>query len=106
MVELQPEAGPVLVTVEYHIAPKHSQDFVQVMHELSDARKRGGAIRWGLFYDTANPSRFVETFIVESWTEHLSRHERTTVADRLAEERVGAFLSSALLVSHPIYARE
>lgn len=108
MVELQPEAGPVLVTVEYHINPERSQDFVQVMHGLSDARKRGGAIRWGLFYDTADLSRFVEIFIVESWAEHLRQHERTTVADRLAEERVGAFLSSDKppLVSHLIYARE
>jgi MFS family permease len=108
MVELRPEAGPVLVTVEYHIDPKQSQDFVQVMHELSDSRKRDGAIRWGLFYDTADPNRFVETFIVESWAEHLRQHERATVADRLAEEGVRAFLSSDKppIVSHLIYARD
>lgn len=108
MIELRPEAGPVLVTVEYHIDPKRSQDFVQVMHGLSDSRKRGGAICWSLFYDAADPNRFVETFIVESWAEHLRQHERTTVADRLAEDCVQAFLSDDKppLVSHLIYARD
>lgn len=108
IVELRPEVGPVLVTVEYHIDSKRSQDFIKIMHELSDSRKRGGAIRWGLFYDTAAPNRFVETFIVESWAEHLRQHERTTVADRLVEERIRAFLSDDKppIVSHLIYARD
>lgn len=106
--ELNPEAGPVLVTVEYHIDSQRSPEFIHLMHQLSHARRRGGATRWGLFYDTANPTRFVETFIVDSWAEHLRQHERTTVADRLAEERIEAFLANNQppIVSHFIYARE
>lgn len=108
MVELKPEAGPVLVTVEYQINPERSQDFIQVMHELGNIRRRDGAIRWGLFYDIAYPSRFVETFIVESWAEHLRQHGRTTIADRLAEEHVRLFLSDDKppIVSHLIYAND
>jgi len=45
---------------------------------------------WGLFRDTADPSRFIETFMVESWAEHLRQHERITAADRVVEEHVRA----------------
>ena len=33
----------------------------------------------------------IETFLVESWTEHLRQHERVTNADRLIEEKVLQF---------------
>lgn len=71
MIELRPDDGPVLITVEYHIDPARSQEFAQAMHALSRSRRRDGAIRWGLFHDTAEPSRYLETFVVESWAEHL-----------------------------------
>jgi MFS family permease len=89
--ELRLEDGPVLVTVEYHIDPQRMPEFVQAMQALRLVRRRDGAIRWGLFSDTANPSRCVETFVVESWAEHLRQHERFTMTDRIAEEQVRAF---------------
>lgn len=106
VIELRPDDGPVLITVEYRIEPTRSRDFAKVMHDLSRARRRDGAIRWGLFHDTADPSRYVETFVVESWAEHLRQHERVTVADRAAEERAFAFHigDAPPTVSHLIYA--
>lgn len=106
MIELRPDDGPVLITVEYQIDPQRSPEFTKAMHALSLVRRRDGAIRWGLFQDTAVPSRYVETFIVESWAEHLRQHERVTIADQIAEERVGAFVISdePPTVSHLIYA--
>lgn len=106
MIELRPDDGPVLITVEYQIDPERSHDFTKAMHALSRVRRRDGAIRWGLFQDTAVPSRYVETFVVESWAEHLRQHERVTIADRIAEQRVGAFQISDKppTVSHLIYA--
>lgn len=78
---------------------------LNLLHALSSVRRRDGAIRWGLFYDTADPSRYVETFIVESWAEHLRQHERVTVADRAVEERALAFQigDAPPTVSHLIY---
>jgi quinol monooxygenase YgiN len=89
--ELRLEDGPVLVMVEYCIDPQRMSEFVQVMQALRLVRRRDGAIRWGLFRDTANPNRCVETFVVESWAEHLRQHERFTMTDRIAEEQVRAF---------------
>ena len=63
ILEPRPEQGPVLVTMEYLIDPPQSGQFAQIMRALSVIRRRDGAIRWGLFQDTANPGRFLETFI-------------------------------------------
>ncbi|WP_277877991.1 MFS transporter [Leptolyngbya sp. FACHB-261] len=106
VMELAPEDGPVLITVEYQIEPEHSQEFVQAMQQVGLSRRRDGAIRWGLYRDPANPSRHVETFVVKSWAEHLRQHERVTVADRLAEEQARAFHigKESPIVLHLIYA--
>jgi MFS family permease len=58
---------------------------------LRAIRRRDGAVNWGLFQDLADPSRWVETFVVETWAEHLRQHERITVEDRHVEEAVRAF---------------
>jgi quinol monooxygenase YgiN len=81
VVGVEPEEGPVLVTVEYRVYPERSQEFVRVMHEFGRIRRRDGAARWGLFRDLADPTRYLETFLVESWAEHLRQHERLTMAD-------------------------
>lgn len=92
-VRIKPRAddGPVLVTVEYHIDPKHAQDFTSAMQPVRRQRLRDGAFRASLYADPANPTRYVETFVVVSWAEHLRQHERVTVSDRIAEERARAF---------------
>jgi len=87
----QLEDGPVLVLVEYYIDPVQADEFVRAMDAVRLARRRDGAMRWGLFSDAAAPSRYVETFLVESWVEHMRQHERVTGVDRTAQERVHAF---------------
>jgi MFS family permease len=91
ILEPKPEQGPVLVTMEYLIDPPRSGQFAQAMRALGVIRRRDGAIRWGLFQDTANPGLFLETFIVETWIEHLRQHERMTVADRSVEDKAFSF---------------
>ncbi len=77
------------------------------MRAVRKQRLRDGAYRWGLYNDAAAPSRFVETFVVESWAEHLRQHGRVTVADRDVEEVARAFHvgSQPPVISHLIYAR-
>ena len=108
VIELRPDDGPVLITVEYRIDPMTSGEFAQAMHAVRLSRRRDGAIRWGLFRDTADPSRYVETFVVESWAEHLRQHERVTITDRAVEERARAFHigDTPPIVSHLIYAHD
>jgi MFS family permease len=91
VMELDPEEGPVLVTIEYRIDPSKGQEFVRVMDRLGRSRRRSGAAQWGVFHDAADPSRYLETFIVGSWVEHLRQHERVSVAEKELQERVRTF---------------
>ncbi len=88
---LRPEDGPVLVMIEYHIDPVRADEFAVAMDAVRLGRRRDGAMRWGLFSDAADPSRYVETFLVESWVEHMRQHERVTGTDRAAQERAHSF---------------
>jgi predicted MFS family arabinose efflux permease len=85
------DRGPVLVTVEYRIDPAQRQPFLAALDRLGHERRRDGAYRWGVFEDAADPARFVETFLVESWLEHLRQHERVTNADRVLQSEVRRF---------------
>ena len=86
-----PNDGPVLVTLEYRIDPINAEEFSRVMQALSLTRRRDGAIQWGLYQDLSDPSRFVETIVVESWGEHRRQFERVTNSDRVIEEHARAF---------------
>jgi hypothetical protein len=80
-IEPHPEDGPVLITVEYEIDPVNAQRFVLAMADLGRIRRRDGAFRWNLYADLERTGRYVETFVVDSWSEHMRQHERLTVAD-------------------------
>ena len=89
----RPGQGPVLVTLEYAVPLEAAGEFAAVMHRVERMRRRTGARAWGLYQDSTDPGRFVETFVVESWEEHLRQHGRVTHSDRKLEERRDVFLS-------------
>jgi MFS family permease len=105
---IHPEHGPVLVTVEYLVDPRRGHEFARAMKAVRRIRRRDGAIRWGLYEDTAQPGRYLETFVVDSWAEHLRQHERVTVSDREMEARARAFHQGLEppKITHLIAARE
>jgi len=86
------DRGPVVVTVEYRVPAQNQRLFLDAMTELRRQRRRDGAYQWGIYQDAAEPERFVETFHLTSWLEHLRQHERVTEADRRHQERVAALL--------------
>jgi MFS family permease len=90
---IEHDRGPVLVTVEYRVNPRDRNAFLVALHQLGRERRRDGAYRWRVFEDAAAEGRFVETFLVESWLEHLRQHQRVTQADRLLQNAVARFQS-------------
>jgi Transmembrane secretion effector len=80
-IEPQPDDGPVLVTVEYDVDPAAAEAFMTAMQELRRIRRRDGAFRWELYEDLERPGCYLETFVVDSWSEHLRQHGRLTMAD-------------------------
>jgi len=97
------EAGPVLVTVEYHVDPSRVADFVETMRQYGRVRRRDGASRWGICRDLEAADRYIETFIVSSWSEHLRQHDRFTRADSQLEERLRSCFLSEPNVRHLLY---
>jgi hypothetical protein len=107
MPDLEPDIdeGPVLVMVEYTVEPQHEAEFVEAMHEFQRVRRRDGATEWGVFYEREAPGRYVETFLVASWAEHLRQHTRLTLADRDLEARIASLVQGSPKARHFIYAR-
>jgi len=98
------DQGPVMVTVEYRISPKDREAFLTALEGLGHERRRDGAYAWGIFEDISDRSRFLETFFVESWLEHLRQHERVTNADRMLEDRILHLVQGTPKITHLIAA--
>jgi MFS family permease len=97
-----PKDGPVLVTVTYTVPEPAMAEFVTLMRYVERHRRRTGAYRWGVFRDLAVPDRFIETFVVSSWAEHLRQHHRrTAITDELLSG-VQRYMTSENPVGHYI----
>jgi MFS family permease len=104
--DLRPELdeGPVLVTLEYRVNHDQSEEFLDAIHEYGRVRRRDGAYRWGVYRDLEDADRYVETFLIRSWAEHLRQHERSTKADREIEDRLRTYVTGAPKVRHLVAA--
>jgi MFS family permease len=99
------DAGPVLVTAEYHVAPEHREAFLSAIGTLARERRRDGAYEWDIYQDSAHPERMIETWLVDSWLEHMRQHTRITRADRAVEDRVQRLAREPPRITHYIAAR-
>jgi predicted MFS family arabinose efflux permease/quinol monooxygenase YgiN len=107
------EQGPVVVVIEYRVPSKNVKEFVKAAHRIQRVRRRDGAYQWELFRDPAAPDRFIETYMVDSWADHLREHERLTVEKRDAEARLTSLIAPGtqpiithLIAAHPDAASE
>jgi hypothetical protein len=57
-----------------------------------------------VFREAAHPEHILETFLVDSWLEHLRQHRRVTNADRVFEEQLRHLLREQPKVTHYIAA--
>jgi hypothetical protein len=85
------DRGPVMVTIEYHIDPSSREPFLSALGRYARERRRDGAYDWAVFEDPAERGRYFETFLTDSWVEHLRQHQRVTNADRALEDAVLRF---------------
>jgi MFS family permease len=100
---------PVLVTLEYRVPPENHEAFRAAMQRLGRSRRRTGAERWSLYQDAADPDRFVENYLVDSWEEHLRQHyERQTNQDVAIQQQALALTENgeAPPAQHLIFAYE
>ena len=90
--EVEQDRGPVLVIVEYRVNPAKASEFFAAIRPLGRIRRRDGAIQWGAYEDAARLGTVIETFIVDSWLEHLRQHDRFTNADRIEQEALRSYM--------------
>ena len=85
------DRGPVMIYLEFRIDPAQAADFEKAMHELEPIRRRDGAVMWSFFADIADPRRYVEAYMVETWGEHVRQHYRGTASDSEPWRRARSF---------------
>jgi MFS family permease len=96
------DQGPVLVTVEWRVDPKHARSFLRAMQQYGRVRRRDGASRWGIFQDLEHADLYLETFVVTSWAEHLRQHERVIRGDSPLEQELRTHSRGEPIVRHLI----
>jgi MFS family permease len=83
--------GHVMETMYYRVAPGERPVFLATMHEVRQVRGRAGALFWQLYEDVAHPEGWLETWSMESWTDHLREIGRLSEQDRAVLARACAF---------------
>ncbi|MBJ6107922.1 MFS transporter [Hymenobacter sp. BT523] len=85
---IDPDDGPVVIMIEYHVEPADWPAFRAATEQLTRLRLRDGALRAGVFADVAHPTRLTEFYYVATWGEHQRQHHRFTKEDQAVEARV------------------
>lgn len=92
VVEPDPDDGPVLVLKDYDVPADRVPDFLAAMGFVGRSRQRTGAMEWRLYRDVGTEDRYVEAFVVRSWSEHMQQHKvRLTAQDLMRERAVAEF---------------
>jgi len=87
---LRPSSGPIMVMVDYRIAPEDTDAFLAVMQHRRRIRIRDGARQWALLRDLEDPETWTESYHVPTWVEYVRHNERRTKSDAEVTEKLYA----------------
>jgi MFS family permease len=85
---LDPDDGPVLITVDYRVPEADLPAFAEAMRAVRPIRQRNGAMRWAVYGSLDDGKLQREAFVVSSWAEYERLQARTTVTDNVVLARV------------------
>ncbi|MET0345973.1 MAG: MFS transporter [Casimicrobiaceae bacterium] len=83
-----PDDGPVLIQIEYQIDPENRDPFLRAIQAVEATRRRNGAARWRVYRDLGAEGRFIERYVITSWSEYVRLRTRMTITDRKVQDRV------------------
>lgn len=89
-IPIEGRTGPVVITIEYRIAPQDVAEFLAAMTERRRIRRRDGARNWTLLRDLSDPDLWIERFHVPTWIDYIRHNNRITHEDAAAHDRVRA----------------
>ena len=84
---LSGHSGPLVIEIEYRIAPYNARAFHDVMQEVQQTRQRNGAFGWSLARDIADPDLWTERYHFPTWHDYLRYRNRPTASERLLEQK-------------------
>lgn len=79
--DLRGRSGPIQVLIDYHIAQEDVPEFLRLMAQRRDIRRRDGARNWALLRDLEHPEMWSETYHIATWDEYVRHNLRRTKAD-------------------------
>lgn len=87
---LKARSGPIMIMLDWHIAPEDTPAFLAEMAQRRRVRLRDGARQWVLMRDLENPDIWVEAYHVPTWVDYLRHNQRRTKADAENYDRLRA----------------
>ena len=85
-------SSPALVVIAYEVRSEAEDDFLRALRLVGRARRRTGAMSWSVYRDADRAHRFIETFVLPTWHEHMRQHQRRTVTDAELQDAVSQHL--------------
>jgi predicted MFS family arabinose efflux permease len=84
-------SGPLVVEIEYRVAPENARAFHNVMQDVQLSRQRNGAYGWSIARDIADPELWTERYHCPTWLDFLRQRNRSTQSERALHQRAMDF---------------
>ncbi|WFU39987.1 MFS transporter [Bradyrhizobium sp. CB82] len=84
-------SGPLVVEVEYRVAPENARSFHNLMQDVQLYRQRNGAYGWSIARDIADPELWTERYHCPTWLDYLRQRNRSTQSERALDRQAVAF---------------
>ncbi|SEN62326.1 Predicted arabinose efflux permease, MFS family [Paracoccus alcaliphilus] len=79
--DLRGRSGPVMVMVDYRIEQDDVPEFLRLMQQRRNIRRRDGARNWSLLRDLEYPDLWTEAYHIATWDEYVRHNLRRTKSD-------------------------
>jgi predicted MFS family arabinose efflux permease len=83
--------GPLVIMIEYRVAPADAREFCKLMQQVQLSRQRNGAYGWSISRDVADPEVWTERYQCPTWHDYLRHRNRATQSERLLQDRALGF---------------
>lgn len=89
-IPVEPNSGPIVITLEYRIADADVPAFLSAMDERRRIRVRDGARHWTLLRDLMDAGLWIERYHVATWLDYVRHNQRRTHADEANSGAIAA----------------
>lgn len=88
---LTERSGPLVVEIEYRVAPENARAFHNVMQDVQLFRQRNGAYGWSIARNIGDPELWTERYHCPTWLDYLRQRNRSTQSERALDRQAVAF---------------